>query len=114
MGSKFVPEVMAAQDRIAVASSQVQENAAHSEAARQADQAPSVSAPPTFTMRWLIPRLSCFQHQHPSVEVVKLAASLAPVDIAASKAAGGVARPRPVPGTLYLRRKVDPGPRGPE
>ena len=80
-----------------MASVHVQEKPAHSEAARQADQALSVSAPPTLTMRWLIPRLSCLQHQHSSVEV-KRATFLAPVDIAANSydiATRGATAPEP-------------------
>jgi DNA-binding transcriptional LysR family regulator len=38
-----------------------------------------VSCPGTFTMRWLIPRLYRFQHDHPEIEV-RLTASSKPVD----------------------------------
>ena len=47
-------------DRIAVASMQVQD--------QSAPMSLRVSAPPTFTMRWLIPRLSGFQRLRPEVE----------------------------------------------
>lgn len=39
----------------------------------------TVSAPPTFMMRWLIPRLSTYQRQHPGVDV-RLTTSIAPVN----------------------------------
>jgi len=38
-----------------------------------------VNAPQTFTMRWLIPRLSSFAALHPKIEV-RLSASIAPVE----------------------------------
>jgi LysR family glycine cleavage system transcriptional activator len=70
-GRRYLAEVTPALDRLAVASAQVQE--------RSSPATLMVSAPPTFTMRWLIPRLSGFQRQHAAVEV-KLTTSLAPVD----------------------------------
>ena len=73
-GRRYLLEVTSALDRIAVASAQLLD--------RSAPQALLVSAPPTFTMRWLIPRMSAFQHQHPNVEI-KLTTSLAPVDFQA-------------------------------
>lgn len=39
-----------------------------------------VKAPPTFTMRWLIPRMSGFQLRHPHV-AIRLATSTAPADL---------------------------------
>ncbi|HYF20929.1 MAG TPA: LysR substrate-binding domain-containing protein [Ramlibacter sp.] len=41
-----------------------------------------LSAPPAFSVRWLIPRLSVFQRRHPQLDV-SLASSVAPVDFAA-------------------------------
>lgn len=38
-----------------------------------------VNAPPTFTMRWLIPRLSVFQRRSPGIEV-RLSSSIDPID----------------------------------
>ncbi|WP_193088859.1 LysR substrate-binding domain-containing protein [Advenella sp. FME57] len=38
-----------------------------------------VNAPPTFTMKWLIPRLSVFQHRHSKAEV-RLTASTTGID----------------------------------
>ena len=42
-----------------------------------------VSAPPTFTMRWLLPRLAGFQRRRPEVEL-RLSTSSAPVDFEAN------------------------------
>ncbi|MDX3907088.1 MAG: transcriptional regulator GcvA [Pigmentiphaga sp.] len=39
----------------------------------------AVNAPPTFTMKWLIPRLSGFQRLHPEVEL-RMTTSIAPVE----------------------------------
>ena len=72
-GERFLADVTPALDRIAVASVQAQG------AMRAAPTGLQISAPPTFTMRWLIPRLSGFQKQHASAEV-KLTTSLAAVD----------------------------------
>lgn len=69
-GRHFLTEATAALDRLAVASLGVMERAAPS--------ALQVSAPPTFTMRWLIPRLSGFQRRRPGIEV-RMTASVAPV-----------------------------------
>ena len=69
-GRRYLADVTPALDRIAVASAQ---------ALDRGRAALQVSAPPTFTMRWLIPRLSAFQRQHAEVEV-KLTTSIAPVD----------------------------------
>lgn len=38
-----------------------------------------VNAPPTFTMKWLIPRLSVFQHRHSKAEI-RLTASTTSID----------------------------------
>lgn len=70
-GRLYLAEITAALDRVAVASSQVQE--------RGALTALRISAPPTFTMRWLIPRLSGFQRRLPEVEI-KLTTSMAAVN----------------------------------
>lgn len=70
-GRRYLADVTPALDRIAVASAHQQE--------RSRETTLLVSAPPTFTMRWLIPRMSAFQRQHAAVEV-KLTTSLAPVD----------------------------------
>lgn len=72
-GRRYLADVTPALDRIAVASAQALDRG-HGRAATL-----QVSAPPTFTMRWLIPRLSAFQRQHADVEV-KLTTSIAPVD----------------------------------
>jgi LysR family glycine cleavage system transcriptional activator len=70
-GRIYLAEATAALDRLAVASLHV---------SGQAKPATlHVNAPPTFTMRWLIPRLSGFQRRHPGVEV-RMTTSLAPVE----------------------------------
>jgi LysR family transcriptional regulator, glycine cleavage system transcriptional activator len=38
-----------------------------------------INAPPTFTMRWLIPRLSNFQRAHPRIDI-RITTSLEPID----------------------------------
>ena len=70
-GRRYLADITAALDRIAVASTQTLQRGSASTLL--------VSAPPTFTMRWLIPRLAGFQRQHAEVEI-KLTTSLAPVD----------------------------------
>lgn len=72
-GRSYLAEVTPALDRIALASMDLLEQAAPT--------ALRISAPPTFTMRWLIPRLSAFQRRRPEVEV-KLTTSIAPVNFA--------------------------------
>lgn len=70
-GRTFLATVTPALDRISVTATQLME---------QTDASTlRVNAPPTFTMRWLIPRLSSFQRRKPGVEV-KLTTSTAPVD----------------------------------
>ena len=70
-GRSYLAEVTAALDRLAVASLHLLDQAAPSTTLH-------VNAPPTFTMRWLIPRLSGFQRRHPGMEV-RMTTSLAPV-----------------------------------
>jgi LysR family transcriptional regulator, glycine cleavage system transcriptional activator len=70
-GRSYLAEVTAALDRIAIASLHVVEQAAPS--------ALHISAPPTFTMRWLIPRMSAFQRRRPDADI-RLTTSLAPVN----------------------------------
>ena len=69
-GQSYLAEATAALDRLALASLHL------------LDQVPPsvlrVNAPPTFAMRWLIPRLSGFQRRRPGVEV-RMTTSLAPV-----------------------------------
>lgn len=60
-GRGYLTEVSAALDRLAVASMHMMQQAAPT--------ALRVNAPPTFTMRWLIPRLSAFQRRRAEVEV---------------------------------------------
>lgn len=70
-GRVFLAAVTPALDRIAVTSMQLLEQASPT--------ALRISAPPTFTMRWLIPRISAFQRKRPDVEV-KFTTSIAPVN----------------------------------
>lgn len=70
-GRRYAAELTSMLDRLAVASMQF--------AQQDAPTSLSVNAPPTFTMRWLIARLSGFQRLHPDVEV-RLTTSLAPVN----------------------------------
>jgi LysR family glycine cleavage system transcriptional activator len=70
-GRAYLAEVTAVLDRLALASMDL---------GRGAEGATlSVNAPPTFTMRWLIPRISSFQHRHPGAEI-GFSTSIAPVN----------------------------------
>ncbi len=75
-GKALLDEVSPALDRIATAVYRLKHN-------------PSpvtivVNAPPTFTLRWLIPRLSTFHTRHPSINirVTTSTTSLSPIDFA--------------------------------
>ncbi len=70
-GRRYLLDVTPVLDRLAVASSTLAQQASPTTLA--------VNAPPTFTMRWLIPRISSFQRLQPDIEV-RLTTSLAPVD----------------------------------
>lgn len=70
-GRAYGAEMTALLDRLSIATAQLMEKAAPSSL--------NVSAPPTFTMRWLIPRLSVYQRMRPEIEV-RLTTSIAPVD----------------------------------
>lgn len=70
-GRGYLAEVTAVIDRLALASSHV--------LAQAAPTTLQVNSPPTFTMRWLIARMSGFQRMRPDVEV-RLTTSLAPVN----------------------------------
>jgi len=59
-GKTFLAAVTPALDRIAITSMQLLE---HTE-----PTALRISAPPTFTMRWLIPRISAFQKKRGGVD----------------------------------------------
>jgi len=72
-GRSYLSDMTPALDRISVASTQLLE--------RVSSTALRISAPPTFTMRWLIPRLSGFQRKRADIEI-KLTTSLAPVSFA--------------------------------
>lgn len=73
-GSALRDEVTASLLRIAAATARVRERSDTSQRLR-------VSAPPAFSVRWLIPRLSGFQRDHPMIEV-SLTSSVAAPDFA--------------------------------
>src|SRR5882724_6131464 len=60
-GAAYLAEIGASLDRIALASARVREEGRV--------RVLRINALPTFTIRWLIPRLSGFQRRHPQVEV---------------------------------------------
>jgi LysR family transcriptional regulator, glycine cleavage system transcriptional activator len=60
-GSRYVAEVSAVFDRLALATAQQLEQGRH--------RVLRVNVPATFTLRWLLPRLSTFQLSHPGIEV---------------------------------------------
>lgn len=70
-GRSYLVEVTALMDRLAIASAHLQNQAAPTVL--------RVNAPPTFTMRWLLPRLSSFQRKWPEIEI-RMTTSLAPVN----------------------------------
>jgi LysR family transcriptional regulator, glycine cleavage system transcriptional activator len=70
-GRDYLTEVSAVLDRLAVASMYMKQQAAPT--------ALRVNAPPTFTMRWLIARMSMFQRRNLDVDI-RLTASLDPVN----------------------------------
>ncbi|WP_238534414.1 LysR substrate-binding domain-containing protein [Advenella kashmirensis] len=68
-GREYLNEVSTALDRLVNASMHVMQ--------RAAPVVLRVNAPPTFTMRWLIARMSVFQRKRPDVEI-RLTTSVAP------------------------------------
>lgn len=70
-GWSLFTEVSPALDRIALAAAVLTQ--------RRTSTALTVNAPPTFLMRWLIPRLPRFVRQYPTIEV-RLTASIKPVE----------------------------------
>lgn len=74
-GRVFLAAVTPALDRIAVTAMQLLD--------QTAPTLLRINAPPTFTMRWLIPRISSFQRRHSGVEV-KLTTSTAAVNFDAA------------------------------
>jgi LysR family glycine cleavage system transcriptional activator len=102
-GKKFFNETGAALDRIALAAIQL---------SQETDLAQlTVSAPPTFTLRWLIPRLSTFQRSHLGINV-RLTTSLSPVDFSRQEydiAIRGAAHPLPdVTSRAFLTESILP------
>ncbi|TRL43041.1 LysR substrate-binding domain-containing protein [Rhizobium straminoryzae] len=70
-GQQFLIETTRVLDDLARASEQL--------AGRDAREVLRISAPQTFTMRWLIPRLPRFTSQHPDIEI-RLSASIEPLE----------------------------------
>lgn len=70
-GQQYFREVTAILDRLALASMDLRATAA--------PKVLRINAPPTFTMRWLIGRLSAFQRSRPDVEF-RLTTSLGPIN----------------------------------
>lgn len=70
-GRAYAKEITSLLDHLSVVTEQM--------TAKAAPSAITVSAPPTFTMRWLIPRLSTYQRRQSGVEV-RLTTSIAPVN----------------------------------
>lgn len=70
-GRSYAAETTSMLDRLAIASMHLLERAAPTTLA--------INAPPTFTMRWLLPRLSSFQRMRPDVQI-QLTTSLSPVN----------------------------------
>ncbi|MGU7775499.1 transcriptional regulator GcvA [Burkholderia sp. MR1-5-21] len=70
-GRAYLAEIGAAFDRIALATAQ--------QLQLGQQQVLRVSAPATFSLRWLVPRLSSFQVAHPNIEV-RLSTSNEPID----------------------------------
>ncbi len=70
-GSGYLAEIGASFDRIALATSQQMQ--------RGQQKVLRVSAPATFSLRWLVPRLSSFQFVNPTIEV-RLLTSNEPIE----------------------------------
>lgn len=70
-GSSYLAEVGASFDRIALATTQ--------QLQRGQQRVLRVSAPATFSLRWLVPRLSSFQFANPNIEV-RLTTSNEPIE----------------------------------
>ena len=70
-GKTLLATLTPALDRIALTAMQLME--------KPAPTTLNINAPPTFTMRWLIPRISSFQKSHPELEI-KLTTSMANIN----------------------------------
>ena len=71
-GEELLATLIPAFDRIALTTLRLTERSSNISSL-------NVNAPPTFTMRWLIPRIASFQKQHPAIEI-KLTTSTAPIN----------------------------------
>lgn len=102
-GKKFLMKIGDALDQISLAAIHV---------AQDADPVTlTVNAPPTFTLRWLIPRLSTFQRRHLGINV-RLTTSLHPVDFSKEKyniAIRGAQEPLPgIASRSFLTERILP------
>ena len=70
-GSSYLTEIGASFDRIANATAQQMQRGGH--------RVLRVSAPATFSLRWLVPRLSSFQLENPNIEV-RISTSNEPIE----------------------------------
>jgi LysR family transcriptional regulator, glycine cleavage system transcriptional activator len=70
-GSHYLAEISASFDRIAAATAQQMQ--------RGGQRALRVSAPATFSLRWLVPKLSSFQLANPNIEV-RISTSNEPIE----------------------------------
>ena len=102
-GRIFFGEVSAALDRLALAAMQISHTANVSQLI--------VSAPPTFTLRWLIPRLSGYQRRHLGINVC-LTTSLEPVNFSREMyhiaIRGSRETPEGVVSTPFMTEKIVP------
>lgn len=102
-GRAYLAEATAVLDRLAVASMHAIDQVTPSSLV--------INAPPTFTMRWLIPRISRFQQRRAGVEV-RLTTSYAPVNFqehAYDVAIRGASEPLPnVVSTPFLSELIVP------
>ncbi len=101
-GKKMFDEASAALDRIAVAAMHI---------ARENSIELTVSAPPTFTLRWLIPRFSTLQRRHLDLKV-RLVTSMAPVDFSTKEydiaLRGAATPPDPASARFFLTESILP------
>jgi LysR family glycine cleavage system transcriptional activator len=99
----YQAEIAAALDRIAEASARL--------AQRDYPDSLDINAPPTFTIKWLVPRLSKFQIDHPALEIrlstkrAEVAAALRGADIVIRRGPDGW---RGVRSRLFLREAITP------
>ncbi|WP_170942103.1 LysR substrate-binding domain-containing protein [Noviherbaspirillum denitrificans] len=102
-GSLFLAEIGAALDKIALAAIQAANEVASVQLV--------VNAPPTFVLRWLIPRLATFQRKNLGVKL-RLTTSVAPVDFSRGEytvAIRGAVEPMPgIYSCAFLTERILP------